>query len=123
MSDFTASNIPPYPSALSFLYKVYDGGITSESYIPGFNHVSVPMIISGFEDSISKAVSWFLDLALWKFTVRTLREFMFLFILYLPPFLGDDEAIGLPMLLRDEFPFSEKLVLLSKLFLLLILSM
>jgi hypothetical protein len=47
MSDFTASNIPPYPSALSFLYKVYDGGITSESYIPGFNHVSVPMIISG----------------------------------------------------------------------------
>ena len=62
MSDFTASNIPPYPSALSFLYKVYDGGITSESYIPGFNHVSVPMIISGFEDSISKAVSWFLDL-------------------------------------------------------------
>ena len=81
------------------------------------------MIISGFEDSISKAVSWLFDLALWKFPVRTLRELMFIFILYLPPFLGDDDAIGLPKLLRDEFPFSEKLVLLSKLFLLLRLSM
>ena len=51
LSDVRMRTPPPLPVVLSLLIMLYPGGQTSESDISLVNHVSVPMMTSGWEES------------------------------------------------------------------------